>query len=462
MKLYTLYLIALLAMPACAQVYHPAATAKAWKTAYKIVDNIQETKFPARDFPVQQYGAVGDGMTDCTRAFAQAIAACHAAGGGRVIVPAGRYLTGPIHLKSHVNLVVGKDAVILFTQDTRQYLPLVLTRFEGVELMNYSPLIYAYDQENIAITGEGTLDGQADIEHWWYMKGRWAGSPALPGKTTQADANKKLREMAANGVPVEQRIFGEGFSLRPNFIEPYRCKRVLIEGITIINAPSWVLHPVLSEDVIIRKVTVNSHGPNNDGCDPESSRRVWIKDCYFDTGDDCIAIKSGRDADGRRVNVPTEDVVIQGCTMKDGHGGVVIGSEITGNVRNVFAEHCVMSSPNLDRALRIKSNPNRGGIIENIYMRHVQVGQVANANVHIDLTYDRETGNNPPVVRNIFVEDMQAQQSEYAVYVKADPAHPVKNVVIANSNFKQVEKANYLEGIENLVMHTVSINGKAQ
>ncbi|HRI80692.1 MAG TPA: glycosyl hydrolase family 28 protein, partial [Cyclobacteriaceae bacterium] len=262
-------------------------------------------------------------------------------------------------------------------------------------------------------------------------------------------------------VPVSKRIFGEGSFLRPNFIEPYQCKNVLIEGVTIRNTPSWVIHPVLSENVIVRSVKVISHGPNNDGCDPESSKNVWIKDCYFDTGDDCIAIKSGRDDDGRRLHVPSENIVIQGCVMKDGHGGVVIGSEVSGDVRNVFAENCEMSSPHLDRALRLKSNPNRGGTIENIFMRNIKVGEVASANVHIDLTYDNESGERYPVVQNIVVENMTSEKSEYVVFIKADPRHPVRNVKVSDSSFKNVKKENFLQGVEALIFDKVEINGKS-
>lgn len=423
-----------------------------WKEMEKILKRISPPVFPDRSFDITKYGAISDGVTDCTDAFAKAIAACSKAGGGKVVVPSGKFLTGPIHLLSNVNLVITREATVLFSRVTKKYTPLVLTRFEGVELMNYSPFIYAFEQENIALTGEGVLDGQAGPEYWWPWKAK--------GPQSQAPDNQKLRAMAKENIPVSQRIFGEGHYIRPNFLEPYKCKRVLIEGVTIKNTPSWVIHPVLSENVIVRGVKVVSHGPNNDGCDPESSKDVLIKDCYFDTGDDCIAIKSGRDDDGRRIHIASENIVIQNCTMKDGHGGVVIGSEVSGDVRNVFAENCEMSSPNLDRALRLKSNPNRGGVMENIYMRNVKVGEVSNAVLHIDLTYDNETGINFPVVRNIVMENVTSQKSTYAVFVKGDASHPVTNVKIVNSSFNNVAKENSLTGIEGLVMDKVQINGK--
>lgn len=418
-----------------------------WSEASVIEKRIVAPSFPDKDFPVTAYGAVGDGRQDCSDAIAKAITACSKAGGGRVVVPAGTYLTGPIHLQNNVNLHLAKDAIIRFSQDTRKYLPQVLTRFESIELMNYSPFVYAFEKENIALTGEGTLDGQGDEQHWWFWK-------------KQQQANDRLKEMAEQGVPVADRVFGEGDFLRPNFIQPYRCKNVLIEGITLINSPMWVMNPVLSSNVTIRNVKVISHGPNNDGCDPESSRDVLIENCLFDTGDDCIAIKSGRDHDGRRVNTPSENIIVRGCTMKDGHGGVVIGSEVSGNVRNVFAENCQMSSPELDRALRIKSNSKRGGTIENIYMRNVQVGTVKDAVVLIDMFYMKETGDNHPTVRNIIVQHVTSSKSRYGLRLEAEEDYPATNVVITDCSFDNVEKGNLIRGIKGLTIDNVKLNGE--
>ncbi|MBV9772985.1 MAG: glycoside hydrolase family 28 protein, partial [Gemmatimonadetes bacterium] len=283
-----------------------------WELVPRILARIRPPVFPRRDFPVTRYGAVGNGTTDNTRAFRRAIAACAAAGGGRVVVPAGRFLTGPIHLKSRVNLHLSRGATVAFSRDPKAYLPPVLTRFEGVELMGYSPFIYALDQHDVAITGEGTLDGQADETHWWPWKAAKAPAP------NQVAARTRLIAMMEAGVPAAQRVFAEGSYLRPQFIQPYRCRNVLIEGVTIVNSPMWEIHPVLCTNVTVRGVKIDSHGPNNDGCDPESCRDVLIENCVFDTGDDCIAIKSGRNADGRRIAVPSENIVIRGCRMKDG------------------------------------------------------------------------------------------------------------------------------------------------
>ncbi len=433
-----------------------------WAHAAKIVKQILPPQFPARDFILTTYGAAGDGQTDCTEAFQKAIAACHAEGGGRVVVPAGAYLTGAIHLKSNVNLHVAKDATILFSQDTRKYLPVVFTRFEGVEVMNYSPFIYAYEQENIAITGSGVIDGNASNEVWWPWKGKKEYGWKEGEPNGEADV-AKLFQMAEDGVPVAQRVFGEGHYIRPNFIQPYKCKNVLIDSVTLKRSPMWEIHPVLCENVTVSHVTVSTHGPNNDGCNPESSKNVLIKNCYFDTGDDCIAIKSGRNADGRRLNVPSENIVIQGCRMKDGHGGVVIGSEASGSVRNVFAEDCVMDSPNLERALRLKTNSRRGGVIENIFMRNVAVGEVSDAVIWVDFFYgEGDAGTHLPTVRNIFVNNVTSKKSNYALFLKAYERAPIVNLNIENCKFDGVAKGSVLSHYRELQMKNVYINGELQ
>lgn len=213
----------------------PAVPAVGWPLAAAVLARIVPPKFPARDIDVLSHGAVGDGVKDCTAAIRSAISACHAAGGGRVVVPKGVFLTGAVHLQSGVNLHLADDAVLRFSRDPRQYLPLVFTRFEGVELMNYSPFIYAFEQRDIAVTGSGTLDGQASDEHWWPWKGRDKNASA----PNQAAAREALIEMASRGVPVAERVFGEGRCLRPNFVQPYRCHNVLVEGVAIVNSPMW-------------------------------------------------------------------------------------------------------------------------------------------------------------------------------------------------------------------------------
>ena len=431
-----------------------------WEQVPDILGRIRPPVFPDRTFNITSYGAVGDGRTDCSAAFRQAIDACVQAGGGRVLVPEGRFLTGPITLRSNVNLHVARGGAIAFDTNPLKYVPPVFTRWEGVELMGISPFIYAFEQNNIGITGEGTLDGQADCDHWW----NWRGAVECAVKPTpnpQTAVRNRLFQMAEQGVPVAQRVFGVQEKLRPNFVQPYRCNNVLIEGVTVINSPMWEIHPVLCTNVTVRRIKVRSHGPNNDGCNPESCRDVLIEDCEFDTGDDCIAIKSGRNADGRRLNIPSENIIVRGSRFKDGHGGVTIGSEISGGCRNVFAENCVMDSPNLDRALRLKNNAMRGGVIENVYMRDVQIGQVADAVLQIDFHYE-EGANGPftPVARNINMSNITSQKSEYGVYLRGLPNAPIYDVRIVDADFRNVEKGNVTEHVRGIELENVRINGQ--
>jgi polygalacturonase len=428
-----------------------------WAALPSLLQRIQAPKFPARDFDVTRFGARPDGKTDASEAFARAIAEANRAGGGRVVVPEGVFLTGAIHLKSNVNLHVAKGATVRFSPDPNQY-PIVLTRFEGLECMNYSPFVYALDQENIAITGEGKLDGQSSCDQWW----GWSGKGGCGnGEGNQRKARAALMEMAEKNTPVAERVMGKGSYLRPMFVQPYRCSNVLIEGVTIVNSPMYEMHPVLCRNVTVRNVTVSSHGPNNDGCDPESCNGVLIDGCTFDTGDDCIAIKSGRNADGRRLHTPSENIVIQNCTMKDGHGGVTLGSECTGGIRNVYARNCKMDSPSLDRVLRFKDNAMRGGVIEHIYMRDIDAGQVAGAAIEVDLMYE-EGPNGPfqPVVRDVEVVNVKVKKCKSAISIRGYKNAPVQNVRVRDCVFENAAQNNVIENVEDLKLENVTVNGK--
>jgi polygalacturonase len=437
----------------------PQSQARGWDLVPEILARIVPPTFPNRDFDITKYGAVAGGSSNCTEAIRRAIEACSAAGGGRVVVPEGKFLTGPIHLRSNVNLHVVHGATLAFSQDPRHYLPAVLTRFESTELMNYSPFIYAFDQTNIAITGDGTLDGQAGPEHWWPWKGS-AEFGAKPGMPNYNASRQRLLAMAEQGVPVEQRRFGEGDYFRPNFIQPYRCKNVLIKNVTIVNSPMWEINPVLCQNVTVSGVVIKSHGPNNDGCDPESCRDVLIDNCVFDTGDDCIAIKSGRNADGRRINVPSENIVVRNCEMRDGHGGVTVGSEISGGCWNVFAYDCRMDSPHLDRALRLKNNAMRGGLLHDIYMRDVRIGQVVDAILSIDFYYEEgDKGAFIPVARDVVVDRVTSKKSTYGVYLRGFANAPIENIRVTNCHFENVAKGNVVEHVRGLDLTGTTING---
>lgn len=431
-----------------------------WSQVPEILRRISPPIFPNRDFEISTFGAIGDNQTDCTAAFQKAITACHAAGGGRVVVSPGQYLTGAIVLLSNVNLYVAHGATIRFSQDTRKY-PLVLTRWEGTELMNYSPFIYAFEQENIAITGNGTIDGNADCEHWW----SWKTNAACQGKPSDVNQDKdrnQLHDLAEQGVPVKERVFGEGHYLRPTFIEPYRCKNVLIEDVVLSNSPMWHVHPVLCTNVIVRGLNIQSIGPNTDGCDPECCTDVLIEKCSFDTGDDSIAIKSGRNADGRRVHVPSQNIIVRNCHMKNGHGGVTIGSEITGGVDHVFAEDFTLDTQYREAAaIRIKNNAMRGGVIEHIYARNIKVSQVGLAGLSIDFHYEEGAeGKFTPVARNIEMRDVKTQKAKHALYLRGFKDAPIENIRVLDCDFEGIEKPDVIENVNDLSLKDVKENGK--
>ncbi len=411
----------------------------------QIISRIKAPEFKAKEYNITKYGA----STTATaaknqKAINKAIAACSKAGGGKVIVPAGTFMTGAVTLQSNVNLVISKDATLRFAFDTSLY-PLVYTRWEGLDLMNYQPCIYANNCKNIALTGEGTVDGYGSNERWWYMKGNkhhgyngqteWQGTAK---KGTRAD----LIYMSDNNVPVKDRVFGKGKGLRPQLVNFVKCENVLIEGVKLLDSPFWVMHPLFCKNLTVRNVTVVNDGPNGDGCDPESCEDVLIEGCTFATGDDCIALKSGRNGDGLRANIPCKNIIVRNCTMKDGHGGVVVGSEISGGVQNVFAENCKMDSPNLDRVLRIKTNTCRGGINENIYMRNIEVGQCREAVMRINLVYEpnepAERGH-IPTVRNVWMENVKCNKSKYGILINGlEDQDQIYNINVTNCEFNNL------------------------
>ncbi|MCC9019630.1 glycoside hydrolase family 28 protein [Flavobacterium lipolyticum] len=451
-------------MLSCGKQALTVSEADPWKNKDLIVKSISKTRFLDKTYNVNDFGAVADGKTLNTLAFEKAIKACAQNGGGKVLIPDGKYVTGAIHLENNVNLHLDDHAEVLFSIDPKEY-PIVHTSFEGTELMNYSPLIYAKNKTNIAITGKGTLNGQADATNWWI----WSGGKDYgwkKGIPSQNDPQNRavLIDMAEKGVPVKERNFGEGRYLRPNFMEFFECSTVLVKDVTIINAPFWILHPLKSNDIIIDGVTVNSHGPNNDGCDPEYSQNVLIKNCTFNTGDDCIAIKAGRDGDGRRVAIPSKNIIVQNCKMIDGHGGVVIGSEISAGVNTVFVEDCVMDSPNLDRAIRIKTNSKRGGVIENVFVRNLEVGTVKECVLKLNMFYNvygSQTGNFIPTIRNISLENINVKNGgKYGVWAEGYEQSPVENITLKNVVIQKVDSAHLLKNVKNIQFINTYINEK--
>ncbi|MBE8726147.1 glycoside hydrolase family 28 protein [Flavobacterium hungaricum] len=454
----------LVLLTSCAEKTGSASSNDPWKKMDLVIKSIPQTKFSDKTYSITDFGAVADGKTLNTTAFEKAIKECAKNGGGRVIVPNGKFLTGAVHLESNVNLHLEAGAEILFSLNPKDY-PIVHTSWEGTEVMNYSPLIYAKNKTNVAITGKGVLNGQADNTNWWIWSGGkgYGWKKGIPSQNDPAN-REVLVDMAERNVPVSERVFGDGRYLRPNFIEFFECNTVLVKDITVINAPFWILHPIKTNNMIIDGVTVNSHGPNNDGCDPEYSRNILIKNCTFNTGDDCIAIKAGRDADGRRVAIPSKNIIVQNCKMIDGHGGVVIGSEISAGVNNVFVENCVMDSPNLDRAIRIKTNSKRGGVIEDIYVRNLEVGVVKECVLKLNMFYNvygSQTGNFIPTIRNVSLENVTVKNGgKYSVWAEGYEASPVENITLKNVKIEKVDSVYLLKNVKNIKFINTYINDK--
>lgn len=422
--------------------------AQGWNDAqYKQIEaSIRQPQFPNKTFLITRYGASTKASAAVNqKAINKAIMACHKAGGGKVVVPAGTWNVAALRLRSGVNLVVDEGAKLLFAFEPKLY-PLVKTSWEGLACWNYSPCIYAYGEKDVAVTGKGTIDGNGSNETWW----PWCGAPRFgyeAGKTKEsqkAGSRALLQKYAEDGVDVDQRKFGMGQGLRPQLINFVECDGILIKDLKLMNSPFWVIHPLLSQNITVDGVYIWNEGPNGDGCDPEACDRVLIQNCTFHTGDDCIAIKSGRNNDGRLWNKPSQNIIIRNCKMEDGHGGVVIGSEISGGCRNVYAENCYMDSPNLDRVLRIKTNNCRGGLIENINMRNVTVGECNESVLRINLDYEPKEEcyrGFQPTVRNVNMENVTCNKSQYGVLVIGlNEITNVYDINIKNCTFNGVSK----------------------
>jgi polygalacturonase len=438
-------------------------SSEAWRRANDIARNVRAPQFPDRVFDITKYGAVGDGDKLNTDAIAKAVSACTRSGGGRVLVPAGVFLTGAIHLQSDVELHVAEGATLKFDANPSSY-PMVFTRWEGIELMNYSPLIYAFEQKNVGITGKGTLDGQGSETNWWKWKGRWGGRTPYgwtEGMPDQRAARARLFKMAEDNVPVRERVFGDGSRLRPPFIQPYRCENVLIEGVRLRNSPFWNIHPVLCKNVTLRGVDVFGHGPNNDGVDPESVDHMLIENCSFDTGDDCIAVNSGRNADGRRLATPSQNILVRNCRMREGHGGVVVGSQISGGARWVFAEQCQMDSPDLWYAIRFKNNALRGGLLENFYYRDIDVGRVGRAAITCDFNYEEgANGAFTPELKNVVVERLRVRNAVRVLDSQGLPNAPVGDITLKDCEFDGVTHPSVIRHTKEVRLEKVRVNDK--
>lgn len=430
-----------------------------WMALEKVESLVLPTSFPNRIFHIVNDYQAQRGQ-DISHLLHRAISDCHRAGGGMVLIPEGEYYTKAIHLLSNVNLHLEEGAILKFSTVAADYAPQVPTRWEGIDCMGYSPLVYAYRQENIAITGKGILDGQASWDNWWKLRARTSAEDKAKGNFM---GKEKLHDYEKNGTSIADRLFFETDELRPQFIQFYQCNRILVEGVTLNNAPFWLLHPLMSKNIVVRDVVFDSHGPNNDGCDPESCENVIIEDCIFNTGDDCIAIKSGRNNDGRAWQLPSRNIIVRNCQMKDGHAGVAIGSEISGSCYNVWVENCVIGSSEMDRPFRIKSNAVRGGIVSGFYIRNVDISECKQAVLKLELKYEKVTeGPYYPLFENIFLENVKCRKSRYGIWIDGlEEKSCVQNVRLKDCDFVGIsdENLNLIVGAENVRFENSLFNG---
>jgi polygalacturonase len=410
-------------------------------------------RFRDRWFPITGYPTV-----------TAAVDACAAAGGGHVLVPAGRWETGPVRLRSGVDLHLAEGATLAFSTDPADYLPVVRTRWQGVEVWNYSPLIYAAGERDIAITGRGTLDAQGDNGHWWPWvgSGQYGWQPGMPNQRADWAA---LEAMGQSGVPVAERVFGSGHYLRPSFIQPYECRNVLIEGVTIRNSPMWTIHPVYCSRVTVRDVVVDNPGPNGDGCDPDSCTDVLIQRVTFRTHDDCIAIKSGRDADGRRVGRPSTRILIEDCTFVSGGGAVAVGSEMSGGVSDVLARGLRLPrDPEVDQdtvayVLSVKSTSTRGGYIRDIVVRDVDCPARTYVPLEVTFQYMGGTGGTLyPEVSGLVARNWSVTgPCEYPIRIRAAETAPVRSVRLRDLTFTEATRAPLFSFAEDVVLQDVLV-----
>lgn len=393
-------------------------------------------------YSIEDFGARPDSTSRTTKAIEKAIETASKAGGGVVVIPKGEWNTGAIHLKSNVNLHLEEDATLVFSEDPDDYLPAVQTTWEGMECFNYSPLIYAFECQNIAITGKGKLYAKLDIWKIWYARPK-----------AHMDALKRLYTMASTDVPVEERkMVGDDANLRPQFIQFNRCENVLLEGVSIRNSPFWVIHPFLSKNVVIRKVKVEAHGHNNDGVDPEMSQNVLIEDCVFDQGDDAIAVKAGRNQDAWRLNTPAKNIVVRNCTIRNGHQLLAVGSELSGGIENVLVENCELDKniSSVGHLMYIKTNERRGGYVKNIHMRNIRAGDLKFGVLGIetdvlyqwkDLVPTYEVRLTP--IQDIFLEDIAVGSVNYLSRIEGQKTLSVENVTMIDIEADAIRDRDY-------------------
>ncbi|MBR0197301.1 MAG: glycoside hydrolase family 28 protein [Kiritimatiellae bacterium] len=394
---------------------------------------------PDREFSIEEFGAKRGGEEKCTAAFAAAIESCARSGGGRVVVPAGDWLSGAIHLKSNVALELKEGAKIIFSDEPSDYLPAVPTSWEGVEVLNYSPLLYAYGATNVAIIGKGTLAPKMDNWRKWFSR---------PPEHMAFTA--KLYDWCSEVAPIEERdaLKMPGSNARPHLIQFNRCTNILLDGFSIRSSPFWTIHLYHSENVVARNLDVYAHGHNNDGIDVEMTKNVIIEDCKFDQGDDAVVIKAGRNQDAWALSRPSENIVIRNCEIVDGHVLLGIGSEMSGGVRNVYMHDCKMTGNALN-IFYMKTNERRGGFIENIYIKDCEVEAIGKklpmsvVGIETDVMYQWRNLPTKEVkvtrIRNIVAENLKANRAKHLVMIYGDARDEIDGVKIDNVICDKIE-----------------------
>ncbi|MCT8139620.1 glycoside hydrolase family 28 protein [Anaerobacillus sp. CMMVII] len=420
---------------------------------------------PKREFLLTDFGAVGDGQFVCTSAFQEAIEACSKAGGGKVIVPPGIWLTGPIALKSKLNLHLEKGALLLFSRNFDDY-PLILSSFEGEEIVRCKSPLDGENLDHVAITGEGVIDGSGDawrpvkkfkmteiqwnklierggiVDHSGKEVIWWPTEAAMRGRQRYAELRAQKTDKVEDFLAIRD-------FLRPNLLSLRKCKHILLDGPTFQNSPAWNLHPWICEHVTVRNVTVRNpwFGQNGDGLDLESCRYALVENSIFDVGDDAICIKSGKDEAGRKLGIPCEDIEIRGCQVYSGHGGFVIGSEMSGGARNISVSDC--SFFGTDVGLRFKSTRGRGGLIENITIDNIRMNNIAKEAIVFHMFYEISdediaatqvpVSDETPIFRNISINNVACTGSGTALLLKGLPEMPLEKLVFENITAKSTK-----------------------
>ncbi len=413
-----------------------------------ILQFITGATIPEKTLDITSFGAKGNGTKDCKPAFDKAMKKAEKAGGAHIIVPPGEYLLeGPIHFVSNVCLDIQEGAVIKFSPDPKHYLPLVKTSWEGTFLQNYSPFIYGYQLENISIIGKGTIDGNA-------------GTTFATWKSRQKAGQALSREMNHNETPVENRNFGEGYWLRPQLIQFFGCKNITIADVFITNAPFWCIHLLKSENIICRAIRYDAKLVNNDGIDPEYSRNILIENIKFNNGDDNVAIKCGRDNDGWRTAIPSENIIIRNCHFKGLHA-VVLGSEMSAGIQNVFVENCTYGGY-CKRGIYIKTNPDRGGFIRNIYVNDCEFDEVEDLFYATSMYAGEGLDNNHfTTVENIYVNNIKCNRAKAAgLVLQGTPSQPLRNVFFENININEVKTALSFTYTQNVQVNNCNLGGR--